>query len=123
MKNFNMSCRIFLFCFLFGCFPQPKEYKIVNSNERIEVQFGRKMSLALLDSIRQVVAERGVQLEFSTVKYDGSLLTELEFQIKAGVHTGAAATHFIYNGKPFGFRVTNPGSAAANMIVGDLPVK
>ncbi len=122
-KEFNMRIFVLILFIFSACFPQPKAHKIQITDALVEVQFGRKMPRTLLDSIKQLVAEKGIQLEYPVLKYDGELLSELEFTIQANGHTGSAATHFVYKGKPFGFRITNPGSAAFNMIVGDLPVK
>jgi hypothetical protein len=110
----------FFLLFLIACNPGYKPYKIIIEKDYVEVQFGRKMSTELLDSIRLAVARQGIQIAFPIVKYDGDKLNELEFLISDGVHSGTAKTNFVNKVKPFGFRVDRRPGAKVGFKVGEL---
>lgn len=104
------------------CMPEPKPHQIIMEDHVMEVHFGRKMSRELLDSVRNLVGQEGVVLNYPELKYDGQLLSKLAFTIQFKGRQGVASTNFVYRGKPFGFRILNPKSDGFVMTVGELSV-
>lgn len=78
------------------------------------------MSRTLLDSISQAVQDNGISLQYTSLKYDGNKLNELEFVLSDGNHTGAAKTNFVNKIKPFGFKVDRRPGATLTFQVGEL---
>lgn len=109
-----------LLIFLLACNPGYKPHKIIIEPDFVEVHFGRMMSRTLLDSIQTVLENKGIHLAYSTVKYDGNKLNELEFLISDGINTGTAKTNFVLKGRPFGFRVDRRPGAKSSLQVGEL---
>lgn len=103
-----------------SCLPQPRAHSIKITEDVIEVHFGRAMSKALLDSIREVVALEGVSLSYPVVKYDGDLLSELQFDVYCMGQGGSATTRFAYKGKAFGFRINRKIPGGPGIQIGDL---
>ena len=80
----------------------PTSY-VIDEN-KADVTFTRKASDAQLDSIRLLMAARGAELNYTSVKKDGNLLNELAFTLTYGGHTGMARTNFVnLRGRPFGY--------------------
>lgn len=78
------------------------------------------MSRELLDSIRNAVSAKGIDLSYQDIIYDGNKLTRLEIQVIAGNQVGHGTTNFVFKGKPFGFRVDNRPTAQVFLKVGEL---
>lgn len=114
---------IIMLLFIWACMPEPKPHQIIQQTDYLEVHFGRKMPKSLLDSISLLAREKGILLSYTELKYDGELLSELEFVIQDGQQRGRAKTNFVYRGKPFGFRVDHRPGATSTLEVGELANK
>ncbi len=78
----------------------------VIDHDQANVSFTRAASTAQLDSIRELMAQRGAELVYTSIKKDGDKLSELSFTLSYGGHTGSAKTNFVnLRGKHFGFIV------------------
>jgi hypothetical protein len=111
---------LLLFVCLFACKPAYKPHKVIIEPNYVEVQFGRVMSRALLDSIQTALEYKGIHMTYTSVKYDGNKLNELGFLISDGINTGTAKTNFVNKVKPFGFRIDRRPGAKKNLQVGEL---
>jgi hypothetical protein len=109
-----------LIALVFACRPHYKPAKIIIEPNYVEVHFGRMMSRSLLDSLSNVLEQKGIHLTYTSIKYDGDKLNELEFLISDGINTGTAKTNFVYKGKPFGFKVDHKPGAKKSLVVGEL---
>lgn len=118
-KYLNLiACLLILFnC---ACIPTYKPHQVIIQDDYVEIKFGRKMSRELLDSIRTAVSEKGINLSYPEIIYDGNKLTRLEIQVIAGNQVGHGITNFVFKGKPFGFRVDNRPTAQVFLKVGEL---
>ncbi len=105
---------------LAACTQEPRPHHLEISDDKVEVIFGRDMSVALLDSVRAAVAAKGVSLSYPSYDYDGELLTQLEILVQHEGQVGQAKTHFIYKGRPFGFRINFRDDAKVSLEIGDL---
>lgn len=103
-----------------SCIPQPRPHHVVITEDIIEVHFGRAMSKELLDSIREVVALHGVSLSYPVIKYDGELLSELQFDVSCMGQGGSATSRFAYKGKAFGFKINRKIPGGPGIQIGDL---
>ncbi|MBK8956654.1 MAG: hypothetical protein IPM34_14025 [Saprospiraceae bacterium] len=108
---------------MLACKQEPKPHAVFILDDTIEVHFGRKMSVELLDSIRAAVGLKGVSLSYPEVKYDNELLTKLEIKVEIGGQGGSAATNFVYRGRPFGFRIDHLKSFQPTLTLGELERK
>jgi len=112
---------IFLFGIILGsCSQNPRPHRLEISDEKVEVIFGRDMSVALLDSVRAAVAAKGVSLSYPSYDYDGELLTQLEILVQHEGQVGQAKTDFIFKSRPFGFRINFRENAKTSLEIGDL---
>lgn len=110
-------CLMFLFC---ACWPKYKPHRVVIEDDFIEVEFGRKMSRELLDSIAQAVGKKGISLSYPDLFYDGDVLSKIKIQVIDGREVGQATYNFVYKGKPFGFRINHRPGAQIPMVIGEL---
>lgn len=60
----------------------------------------------LLDSIRNAVSQKGIDLSYQDIIYDGNKLTRLEIQVIAGNKVGHGTTNFILKANPLDFELT-----------------
>lgn len=120
MSNLRFYIILLILSLTSSCLPEPRPHKLIINEDIIEVHFGRAMSKALLDSIREVVALEGVSLSFPVVKYDGDLLSELQFDVYCMGQGGSASTRFVYKGKAFGFRINRKIPGGPGIQIGDL---
>lgn len=67
----------------------------VIDHDQANVSFTRAASTAQLDSIRELMAQRGAELVYTSIKKDGDKLSELSFTLSYGGHTGSAKTNFV----------------------------
>ncbi|MEP7196312.1 MAG: hypothetical protein ABI851_07305 [Saprospiraceae bacterium] len=111
-----------LFLFLSSCknmYPKPM---IDIGTDHAEVHFTRGTSNDQLDFIHNELEKKEIIIEYSNVKWDGGILSQLEFTIKNKFgNVGTAKTNFAnLRGRPFGFYIQYDGSV---FKVGDLDRK
>ncbi|MEO6189668.1 MAG: hypothetical protein ABIO44_04135 [Saprospiraceae bacterium] len=106
---------------LFQCRNMYKEPFVNITHQVAEVHFERPMTQELLNEIKTKLEAEGIIINYTTINWDGKLLSKLGFEIIDNKgRRGAATTNFVnLRGKAFGFRV-DLGSGNGGLIVGDL---
>ena len=120
MKKFKIQLPFYLMFLFCACLPNYKPHRVIIQDDFIEVEFGRKMSRELLDSISQAVAKKGINLSYPDLIYDGDVLTKMKIQVIDGNEVGQASSNFVYKGKPFGFRINRRPGSQKPMEIGEL---
>ncbi|MBK9272475.1 MAG: hypothetical protein IPM48_12865 [Saprospiraceae bacterium] len=110
-KAFFLLATLTLAFTIHACFIKYKPYRFEISESTVELEYGRAMDQALLDSIVLVLKAQNIELKHIDLVFDGMVLSKLTFEINYGNQKAQASTNFVNKGFGFGFSVNKANGA------------